>query len=90
MNEDIVNARGRALEEHGLDRGIRCVGCRFGMAYRRAKHLDVVTWCNWMRREVPNDIADCTNFMDQRQLDMEEMKRSAIIIDKRLPGGNFL
>jgi len=70
-------------EERGLLHASLCARCEHGVVYHRQDRLEVTAYCKTMLRQVPSDIAECTNFVQPNALDLEGMVEMALPVDGR-------
>jgi len=83
-NRPVVTANAHAIS--GTVKSI-CVSCSSGMVFRR--EADTLTGtqtviCHQIRREMPPDIVECTNYYSRTTMSVHDMMRIALPVDPRL------
>lgn len=71
------------VEERRLDANVLCARCNRGMVYRRRGSLEVVVYCHALSTNVPPDIIECSAFRDPKAMDLDDMNKLALRVDKR-------
>jgi hypothetical protein len=82
---DSLNRAGRNLEERRIGADVLCGGCKSGHVFRRRGKLDVTVRCGmWEGREVPPDIAECSDYEPRTQMSLFDMQEIALKVDGRV------
>ena len=69
-----------------------CVSCENGLVFRRRGDVHATFYCNYLDKEMPDDISECSRYENPKILTLTQLTGMALDIDPRVGvrDGSFL
>jgi hypothetical protein len=67
-----------------------CRTCKYAMIIQREYEEYPMIRCNKIDQRVQLDITDCSGYVNNCELSLYDMTQMALLIDKAVPGGQYL